>query len=421
MSEPPSRTQAEAIRRGSAALGWAAQLRGALWASIVGCTALWTAFAISFDSPASWAASIDFNGELFADLLGPYWRTAESLAEGSDVPDPQYLYPATLACLLAPLTALGPTGASWIGVGMGALSVGLLMAVALLLIGPRRAWQGAALGPVLFLAFPVVHGVYWANAGPLALGAGALGWCLAARGREGAGGVLIGLGAAIKLLPALLIVGLVMHGRRRAAWTAAGAAFAAGVLFPVAVMGPGGFLEFHRVALQGLGDMASSCRTPLGGRGSQDIVAVSARLAGTAAPWWGYVAGGAASIWALSMGFRRRPYSQVGAPAAASTAQAMAPALLWLLAAPGLFISPTWAHGLAWLPLAWWWTASRLGRSGVGWAALLSSMAAASLPTAWLVGDPTLYLISAAPLAASLLALVALFVADAPCKSRHIR
>lgn len=411
MSDAPRQSQAEAAQRGeakgdaqSAGLSWTRQLSAFLWVWIVGYTALWTAFAVSFDSTSAGAASIDFNGELFADLLGPYWRTAQSLAAGSCVPDPQYLYPATLACLLEPLTTLGPRAASWIGACMGALSVSLLAGAALLIRGPRRAWHAALLGLTLFLSFPVVHGVYWANAGPLALGAGALGWCLAARGREGIGGVLIGLGAAIKVLPVLLILGLVLHGKRRAAWAAAGAAILAGGLLPLAALGPSGFLEFHREALEGLRGMANSSRTPLGGRGSQDLVAVSARITGTAAPWWGYLAGGAASLWALAQGIRRRPNTPHG--------ESMGAALLWLLAAPGLLISPTWAHGLTWLPLAWWWTGPRLGRSGPGWAALLGSVAAASLPAAWLMGDPTLYLISAAPLAASLLALVALAIAD---------
>ncbi len=383
------------------ALAWAWIAGAAAWLA-AGCLG----YLLIFDSVGGAAASIDFNGEFFADLLGPYWRTAESLAAGQNAPDPQYLYPATLAVLLEPLARHGPTGASWTAVCMGALSVSLLLGAALLLHRPRRAPHLALFAAALFLSFPIVHGVYWANAGPLSLGAAALGWCLAARGREGVGGALIGFGAAIKVLPVLLIVGLARHGKRRAAWVAAAFTFALAVLLPWLSMGTNDFLAFHGATVERLGDMAGFARTPFGGRGSQDVVAVSARLAGHTAPWWGLALGVLAALWALGQGVRSHPTDHPG--------DANAPmdrTLLWFLAAPGLLISPTWAHGLTWLPLVWCWAAPRLGRSGVGWAFLVASMAVGSLPAAWLTGDPTLYLVSAAPFASSLFALCALQIA----------
>ena len=384
-------------------------IRSWLTAWIAGAAALWAAFALSFDAGQAAMASLDFNGELFADLLGPYWRTAEALADGRADPDPQYLYPGTLAVLLQPFTALGPAGASWIGVAMGLLSVSLLIGSALVLRAPRGPAGAAILGLAVLLSFPVVHGAYWANAGPLSLALGAFGWCLASRKREHIGGVLIGFGAAIKVLPALLIIGLLLHGKRRGAAVAAATAVVLGVLLPVLSMGASGFIEFHGVTVERLMAMARSCRTPLGGQGSQDLVAVSARVAGSTAPWWGYLAGILAAIWAVRQAMVGRSAGpRGGSELAAQTA------LLWLLAAPGFLVSPTWAHGLTWLPLVWWWVLPRLEGSGIGWALLLGSMAAGSLPAAWLAGDPTLYLISAAPLVSAVLGLAALQVASRP-------
>ena len=120
-----------------------------LVATLVAVAVPAAAFALRFDAVEDAARSIDFNRGLFEDFLGPYWRTAQTIAAGGATPDPQYVYPATLGVLLAPLTRLGDAAASWVALGVVVASLAMLVAAARALrrrtpaAGRARASSGA--------------------------------------------------------------------------------------------------------------------------------------------------------------------------------------------------------------------------------------------------------------------------------------
>ena len=108
----------------------------------------------------------------------------------------------------------------------------------------------------LFAACPLLAFYAFHNWDLLAVALAVAGIAASARGRHGAGGALIGLGAAAKLFPAPLVVplalGLLRAGQRRAAARMALAALAAfvAVNLPVLIANPSGWnapYRFHRL------------------------------------------------------------------------------------------------------------------------------------------------------------------------------
>lgn len=374
------------------AQAWTAAIAAAL-ASMAALAMLRAGGALLAGDPATLYASIDFNAAPFEDLLGPYWRTAASVLDGEAVPDRQYLYPATLAVLLAPLTALGPGAGTAAAALSGATTLAALLLAALLASPARSAREAATFGVLAGAAFPLIHGVYWANAGAPCATVALLGWVLAARGDGRAGGALIGVAAAVKLTPLLLVAGLAACGRGRALRWAAGTFIALAILLPLLVLGPDGFRAFHLAAREQLHALVELTSTPEGARGAQDLRSFGIRL-GLGS--WG---------WALTLlglaGWARWAIADIVRGRAAGG--------IWLLLVAVIVIRPCWAHGLAWLPAAWWFA------RGGGPAArrlIALSMIAASYPVSWLFETPTEFLRASGPLVAAGLAAAALALAS---------
>lgn len=341
--------------------------------------------------PAPLYAALDFNAALFEDLLGPYWRTAAAILDGEVTPDRQYLYPATLAILLAPLTALGEAAATAAAVLSGAITLGALLAAALLASPARGLRSAAALGAAAGAAYPVLHGIYWANAGAPCVALALLGWVLASRDRGRTGGVLIGLAAAVKLTPLLLLLGLAVCGRDRALRWGAGTFVLLAIGLPLVVLGPGGFGDFHGATREQLHALVELTSTPEGARGAQDLRSAGIRLGLGGWSWILAVLGAAA--WLRCAARDVRAGDDRGA--------------LWLLLLPCLLVRPCWAHGLVWLPVAWW-----LARDGAPRTRALIGLSAAvaSFPASWAFPTPTEFLRAGMPLTAAGLAALALFL-----------
>lgn len=154
-----------------------------------------------------------------------------------------YYYPPTLAALPVPLVPLPPPAAAgvWFVVGVGALAAGAVAA--------RRAthgdrawdrWDALALGMV---ALPAASALLRGQLGPVLLGLCGGGLWLVARRRDAVAGGLLALAAALKVTPALLLVGLVVARRWRAALAALLGLVVWLVLLPASFLGPGGALR----------------------------------------------------------------------------------------------------------------------------------------------------------------------------------
>ena len=130
----------------------------------------------------------------------------------------------------------------------------------------------------LFAACPLLALYAFHNWDLLAVAFAVAGVAASARGRHATGGVLLGLGAAAKLFPALLVVplalGLLRAGERRSAARMAVAALAAflAVNLPVLVANASGWnapFRFHRLRWADPTRSGGGCtgRRPCDGRG----------------------------------------------------------------------------------------------------------------------------------------------------------
>ena len=378
-------------------------VRAALWATPAYFSALAVLLVVRFDTPALAWASLDFNASLFEDLLGPYWRTAQSIAIGAPKPDPQYVYPAFLAIFLAPLTVHSDIVASWVAVHFGIVSIYGLFYAAFAAVSPRSTHRAVVVGAVAALAYPLAHGLYWANAGLWSIALAAAGWMLAVRASPIAGGALIGTACALKVSPLVLLFGLVIRRDARAILATLSSFALLAIILPLVVLGPHGAVTFHSTSFANLRTLAETAATSEGGRGSSSLISLAARSLPSVTPWLGYGLSTAA-LFALLMSAESRikanPRSAV--------------ALVLLLALPTLLVTPSWVHGAGWLLLAWWLVVGETGpvhgHSITTWALTAASFALASLPATWAAGGPEAYQSSGALTASVLVAVVAVWM-----------
>ena len=157
----------------------------------------------------------------------------------------EFKYAPAFAVMMAPLAALPPRAASVLWMAGIAASIAWMFVVLWRWCGQGiSAWWLAL--PLLVLARPVWSNVQLAQVNAYSLVPATVGLVFVARGRDRAGGALIGLGAVVKYMPALLLIWLAW--RRR--WTAlawAGATIVLlGVLLPAIVLGPRGSVDCAR-------------------------------------------------------------------------------------------------------------------------------------------------------------------------------
>ncbi|WP_145196039.1 glycosyltransferase 87 family protein [Planctomycetes bacterium Poly30] len=361
------------------------------------CATFAFAALLLWRSGARTLAALDFNAALFEDFLGPYWATAHNLLTASQEPAAGYLYPSTLAWLLAPIAWLGAwldarlgggsMAASWAAVAFVLGSLAVLIASVFSMLRPQSLWIAAAAGAVFGLAHAPIHGGYWAQASLPAIAGLAAGLALFQKDRPVLGGAAIGFAGALKLHPLIGVVALVVP-RRGSGRSTVGAVTAAiswclfTVGLPWVAMGSDAFLRFHRAVFERLGAMNAWVMTKEGGRGSQDLPAILGRavpldshLARKAVGW----TIGVFLVWLAVRALRSR---ESGTPR-------MLAAFVFLAAVPWAAVSPTWPHGLLWVPAAWWIAANSSSRVS-GWLAA-ASFAAGSIVALRALGTPEAY------------------------------
>ncbi|MGH9054240.1 MAG: glycosyltransferase family 87 protein [Acidimicrobiia bacterium] len=285
--------------------------------------------------------------------------------------------PATVV-LLAPLSLLPYRLAWW---SLALVSVTLIAGVTALTAREVGFswWVAAAVGALALASNPARFLLARNHMESLILLAGFLGWLAWRRGRDRRLGAWWGMAAALKLFPAMWLVGLAGARPRALAWGIVTATSA--TLIGAAVVGLDGVATF-------IGEVIPQSRRWYGTAGNYSFLSVGTALGG---PWLGWMLAAAGALWLVPAYLRKAHGSDLVWVAGTAAALLLSP-LSWLnylvLAFPGLVIlarhldlgrpSERWMlAGLA-LGLAWWPETVRLG-------ALVPTVLASSLPTAALV------------------------------------
>ncbi len=196
--------------------------------------------------------------------LSFYWRAASAVLHGLPIysaeqlagpyaPQGQngFLYPPPFAAVMTPFAILFPAdyrAAMWFWAALGAATlVAGTLALARSVDLVPRVRTATGLGPWILLVAvfsfpPVVGELVLGNVHILLLGLFAVAW-LGVRSGDRAGerwaGIAVGLAAAVKVFPALLILWFLLTGRRRAAlWSVVAGLAALVVTLPVTGIGP---------------------------------------------------------------------------------------------------------------------------------------------------------------------------------------
>jgi alpha-1,2-mannosyltransferase len=146
-----------------------------------------------------------------------------------------YFYPPPFLLLVLPIALLPQDLAIWAFTGL--LAAASVVAILILPVSTRTRWWMALLAA---LSWPLLYTIKLGQVGPIILLLFALGWRWLDRAWPL--GVSMGLGAVIKLQPALLIGWAAVTGRRRAAAIAIGVFVILGVLATV-VAGPASWVD----------------------------------------------------------------------------------------------------------------------------------------------------------------------------------
>src|SRR5262249_55940649 len=208
-------------------------------------------YAVALVAAVAWAfALLSFsarNGTLGYDYRA-YDLAVDRLVAGRSMYDTSanamggfglFLYPPPFATLLVPIALLPGDAGLWLWTL--SLVAAAVAAIALLPVSARTRFI------VLLLAassWPLVYSIKLGQVGPLLLLLFAIGWRWL--GRPWAVGVASGLGAVVKVQPALVIAWAVVTGRRRAAAIALGVGAALAAVATI-VAGPQSWLDWLAV------------------------------------------------------------------------------------------------------------------------------------------------------------------------------
>ena len=129
-----------------------------------------------------------------------------------------FSYPPMFALLFSPFAALGYSASRqmW-SIFTVVAFIAALVPATLLACPSNRPARRIALFSLGFWAFPLFNNFYWGQSDTITLLVVALGlWLILGQRREIAGGALLGLGAMLKVTPAITLVYLLLRGRWRA-------------------------------------------------------------------------------------------------------------------------------------------------------------------------------------------------------------
>ena len=285
--------------------------------------------------------------------------------------------PATIV-LLAPLSLM-PYGLAWWSLAL----VSMTLIVGVTALTAREVgfswWVAAAVCALALASNPARFLIRRNHIESLVLLLGFLGWLAWRRGRDRRLGVWWGIAAALKLFPAMWLVGLAGARPRALAWGIVSATAATSI--GVALVGLDGLRSF-------IGEVIPQSGRWYGAVGNYSFLSVGTALGG---PWLGWGLAAAGASWLLPTYLRKAHGSDRVWVAGTAAALLLSP-LSWLnylvLALPGLVIlarhldlgrpSERWMLAGLTVGLAWWPETVRLG-------ALVPTVLASSLPTAALV------------------------------------
>lgn len=134
-----------------------------------------------------------------------------------EYPPPFLLLPRALGLIAPDFLRLRMV---WYGMTAGVLLVAML-AVARLL-GPAAGTRAILLAPLVWAGFPMLNSLQKGNVQVLIIAISMLAMVLFARGRDAAGGALLGYASVAKIYPGMLVLYLILRRQWRAvAWTSA--------------------------------------------------------------------------------------------------------------------------------------------------------------------------------------------------------
>ncbi|MFT3770499.1 MAG: glycosyltransferase family 87 protein [Minicystis sp.] len=164
--------------------------------------------------------------------LGPWMQ------DPYEYPPPFLLLPRLALSLTNDFHVLRP---AWFAVH-GVAILFLVLSIARFIGGPAGLRVGL-FTPILFASVPFVIILQWGQAHLLVIGAAVAGMAAFARGKTAIGAGLLGTAVMIKIFPGLLVVHLILKGRRREALATVGACAAICIL-ALLVLGPAPFQTF---------------------------------------------------------------------------------------------------------------------------------------------------------------------------------
>ena len=356
---------------------------------------------LAFGSWQGFHEGVDHNQAPFEDFSGPYLTQIQALADAQGW-QTGYMYPPTFALLLQPLASLSILQASWVWLGILLLASALLGWCGWLWLRPCGVQVTFAYSLLAALSFPWLHDMHWGQVSTLvwALTLGALtAW---RAGYKPVAWLALSLAIAIKVFPALFLLGLWFAGERKGVLWMVGLTAAWLIALPAALMGWGPTWTFYAdvsAELSRRGPDKFFSGQFWGPRMTQFMPAVLSRAWGGAHGVWLLLA------WAIPAGllvavlvgaYRRLRSTPHG--------------LGWVLltCALPLLISPSWIHYFVWLPWALFavWQASShwMSRAWCG-----AGMILASAPLYFAVGGNPTYGLAGLPLVATLLVLTAIW------------